>query len=92
LKAIEEGREKMVLLAGDYNFDLLKNDKNRPTANFFNNLFSHSFFPAIRYPIRISEHSSTLIDNVFVNVAPERLDSVIIYNNIVNFFQSSLVA
>jgi len=86
LKAIEEGREKTVLLVVDYNFDLLKYDKHGPTADFLNNLLSHSFLPAIRYPTRISEHSSTLINNVFVNVVPERLDSVIIYNDISDRF------
>lgn len=82
LKNIEQGKEKTVLLAGDYNLDLIKNDKHGPTADFLNNLLCHSFLPAIRYPTRISEHSSTLIDNIFINVVPERYDSAIIYNDI----------
>jgi len=82
LKSIDRGKKKTVLLAGDYNLDLLRYDSHGPTADFLNNLFSYSYLPAIKYPTRITEHSKTLLDNVFVNLSIVSFDSVILFNDI----------
>ena len=37
------------------------------TSSFFNRLLTYSFFPTISKPTRITEHSATLIDNIYTN-------------------------
>ena len=82
LKSIDEETKKITLLAGDYNLDLLKHDTHLPTGVFLNNMLSHSLFPTIRHPTRISDKSSTLLDNIFVNCIKYELQSAILYNDI----------
>lgn len=55
---------KTVLLAGDFNVDLLDESTN---ADFFNSLYSFNFYPLINIATRISEHSATCIDQIWYN-------------------------
>ena len=58
---------KPIFLAGDFNFNLLKYGVHHDTTNFLDILHSHYFLPLITAPTRISSHSATLIDNIFIN-------------------------
>ena len=51
---------------GDFNFDLLKYGNHQDTTNFVN-MPSLFFHPQILQPTRITDHSATLIDNIFLN-------------------------
>ena len=53
-------------ILGDFNINLL-NSKN-DTQTFVNQLFTNGFYPRIDRPRRVTEHSATLIDNIFTNV------------------------
>ena len=64
---------------GDFNFDLLKTDSHADSENFLNTLGSFFFQPQILQPTRITDHSATLIDNIFFN----SLEHNIISGNIV---------
>jgi len=55
-------------LMGDFNIDLLKNNKHFPTQYFVDVLISSGFYPLIIRPTRITENFATLIDNIFTNV------------------------
>ena len=68
-----------LLLAGDYNIDLL-NYSDVTINNFLNTLYAHSIFPSIVYPTRITEHSATLIDNIYINKT--HAYSTILYSDI----------
>ena len=59
--------KKHVFLGGDFNLNLLNADKHLPISSFVETLFSHSLFPSINKPTRITKTSATLIDNIFVN-------------------------
>lgn len=50
---------------GDFNFNLL--DLNGDNLDFFNYMVSNDLYPLACVPTRISSHSATLIDNVFVS-------------------------
>ena len=52
---------------GDFNLNLLNCDSHNETEDFVNTLRSFSFHPQILKPTRITEHSATLIDNIFFN-------------------------
>ena len=49
---------------GDFNFDLLQ--LSGVLDFFFNYMVSNDLYPLTCAPIRISSHSVTLIDNIFV--------------------------
>eukprot|EP00794_Sanderia_malayensis_P001792 gene1792-1997_t len=61
----------LIAIMGDFNIDLLKYDCHSATNESVNMMFSHHFQPAILHPIRITDTSSTIIDNIYVNNATE---------------------
>ena len=63
-----ENSNKKCFVAGDFNIDLLKCETNTETNSFFTRLLTYSFFPTISKPTRITEHSATIIDNIYTNV------------------------
>ena len=54
-----------VLLAGDFNINLLKLNENETCSEFFDSLLAHSFLPQITVPTRFGQFCHTLIDNFF---------------------------
>ena len=72
---------KHVYLMGDFNIDLLADDHHNFSTNFSNSLSSLSFQPHINLPTRITEFSSSLIDNIFSNNYSHQ-SSAIIYSDI----------
>ena len=64
-----------VILAGDYNINLLKVNEKDLFNDFFNTMSSHSFFPSITLPTRLSIRNGTLIDNFFCKLSDITLNS-----------------
>jgi hypothetical protein len=52
---------------GDFNINLLNFDSHSLSENFINTLSSYFFQPHILQPTRITSHTATLIDNIFLN-------------------------
>ena len=69
-------------VCGDYNIDLLKVKTNKHYGEHFDEIISQGFIPKITLPTRISEHSSTLIDNIFTSNIDEKESSGILLNQI----------
>ena len=67
LKALRQHKNKHIILASDSNIDLLKFQKHEPTTKFVNCLSEYGFVPTISLPTRVTSHSATLIDHIFVN-------------------------
>jgi hypothetical protein len=65
------------VIMGDFNINLLHTHTVEDVACFLDLLYSNGFFPAILKPTRITAHSSTLIDNIFIN-SPAFLQSGLI--------------
>ena len=65
-ECIDRGSKYCTVL-GDFNVDLLKIEKHQPTDDFLNTMSSFCFQPQILQPTRITDHSATLIDNIFFN-------------------------
>jgi len=57
---------KFCIILGDFNLDH-KMDSQPDTGNFKNTLGSFNFQPHILQPTCITDHSQTLIDNIFFN-------------------------
>ena len=50
--------------------------------NYFEELVTNGFFPKITLPTRISERSSSLIDNIFTNDSEEKETAGILLNHL----------
>ena len=79
---------RTAFLMGDFNLDLLniENNTHTPTANFLNNLCSYSFQPCITIPTRVTETTSTLIDNFFVKGRNLFIKTAAIYSDIADHY------
>lgn len=66
LSIINQSKKTCVLL-GDFNIDILQYDFNSNVSSFVDTMYSDSFFPLITKPTRITDSSSTLIDNIYCN-------------------------
>ena len=58
---------KICFLTGDFNINLLNIETKPSVSDCYDQLSSHYFAPYILQPTRITEHSKTLIDNIFLN-------------------------
>ena len=57
----------VVIIMGDFNINLLNYETSPNVNNYINCMFSNHFQPFILHPSRITNNSSTLIDNIFTN-------------------------
>ena len=73
---------KIIYLCGDFNSDLLKYDDNNNYKKFYDLLSSYGIFPMILLPTRVTDHSATIVDNIFTN----NLDKSLISGNIITDF------
>ena len=66
LTTFDREKNKTIFLADDFNLDLLNHSNHVHTDEFLINMLSFAYLPTINCPTRISDHSLTLIDNIFV--------------------------
>ena len=64
-----------IVLAGDFNIDLLKLNDKEIFSEFFDLFTSYSFFPKITLPTRFLNNNCTLKDNFFCKVSTNTLNS-----------------
>ena len=55
-----------IIIGTDQNIDMFKLDKRTHTSNFLDHLLHNNLEPCITLPTRITHHSATLIDNIYV--------------------------
>ena len=53
---------------GDFNLNLLNYESHSDTNDFINTMVSHYLLPYVLHPTRVTDHSSTVIDNIFSNI------------------------
>ena len=56
-----------IIIGMDHNIDLLKGSCHNPTQQFITDLSDIDLLPTITRPTRITNHSATLIDNIYVS-------------------------
>ncbi len=64
-----------VILAGDFNIDLLKINEKHNVSVYFDMLTSNSFYPKITVPTRLTNTHGTLIDNFLCKLTDNTLDT-----------------
>ena len=52
---------------GEFNINLFNYDSHTETNDFLNLMISHYLLPHILHPTRVTDHSATIIDNIFSN-------------------------
>ena len=62
-----QNEKKVFYLMGDFNINLLNVDKDQYVNEFLDTLLTFNMFPLIKYPTRVTQHSASLIDNIFTN-------------------------
>ena len=62
-----------VLLAGDYNINLLQIKQKEHYAEFFDKMVNNSFYPKITLPTRFAKYSCSLLDNIFCKLSSKIL-------------------
>ena len=78
--------KKTCYIFGDLNIDLLNYDNHTATQLCLDAFISFSFRPLINIPTRITESTSTLIDNIFTNNFKDAHISGIFYTDISDHF------
>ncbi len=58
---------KVQIICGDFNIDLLNPNGNKRIIDFTDTLYSKGIFPVITKPSRITKYTATLIDNIYTN-------------------------
>lgn len=85
-----ESENAYCYLLGDFNVNLINSGKHEPTGDFLNCMFAHCFVPLINKPTRVTEHSATLIDNIFTNainwLSNNNSNSGIVFNDCSDHF------
>ena len=69
---------KKVCLLGDFNINLLQYGSNASVNGFLDALTSFNLLPLINRPTRVTENTSTLIDNIFCGGQPSIKSSILI--------------
>ena len=59
---------KNIFFMGDFNLNLLNYETHDDTNDFLNSMISYSVLPYILHPTRVTDYSSTVIDNIFSNI------------------------
>ena len=52
---------------GNFNINLMKINSESDSSQFYNTICSYFFMPLVLQPIRVTDKSKTLIDNIFFN-------------------------
>ena len=64
-----KNNNKIVVITGDFNYDILKYEHNNIINDFINLMYSHFLHPCILEPTRIVSHNRpSLLDNIFINI------------------------
>ena len=78
LKMLDEEKKPCYIL-GDFNINLLNTDTHLETQNFLNILLAYGFYPLIDKPTRMTQRSTSLIDNILTNVHPNEIETCSIW-------------
>ena len=77
-----KNKSKSIFLCGDLNIDLLKYNDTNGTTNGVDMMFSVGLYPLIDKPTRITDHSATIIDNIFTNELDHIISSGLLISDI----------
>lgn len=62
-------KSKNVIVAGDFNIDLIKFKNNNCTNDYLDNIVANGYIPKITNPTRLTNRTGTLIDNFLIKLS-----------------------
>ena len=86
-----QNENKSVFMMGDFNINLLKYQSHPETNDFITLIVSHYFLPHILHPTRVTDHSATIIDNIYSNDVESDTVSGNILSQITDHFPQFLI-
>ena len=93
VKCMSAKQDIDIILGMDHNLDLLKINNHKGTRLFYDKMVELELVPSIMRPTRITNHSATLIDNIFVRGSLQKdFDSSIIISDISDHLPSIFLA
>ena len=81
LQRLERHKNKQIILAGDTNIDLIQHDTDINAQNISDITLSHGFTEVISRPMRITDHSATLLDHIYTNSLTQTTSTGILIND-----------
>ena len=85
IRSATGGLTPEIIIGMDHNINLLNSATHLPTHNFMETLSNLNLHPTITRPTRITHHSATLIDNIFISELLHRnFESSILIEDISN--------
>lgn len=75
-------KNKKIFIMGDFNINLLQLETHSPTDSFLNIMISHGLLPSITKASRVTDETTSLIDNIFTNVDTSHCKSALLYSDI----------
>ena len=81
-----QNKKAHFFLLGDFNFDLLKFNKDPASTNFVNSTFEKGCIPVITKPTRIGPSSASCIDNIITNKVNQKFCSGFIVEDVSDHF------
>ena len=82
---------KLIFCMGDFNVNLLNYNLHSHTNDFINTMISHYLLPHILHPTRVTDHSATVIDNIFSNNTVHESVSGNVMTNISDHFPQFII-
>lgn len=67
LPKLDRHSSKHIILAGDFNVDLIKHDSNSSYQNLIDIMSNYGFIQLVSRPTRVTDHSASLIDHLYTN-------------------------
>lgn len=84
--AVIEKEQRLVVLSGDFNYNLFNIDQDQQVINFSNLLASYSFHPTICKATRSQNEHHSLLDNIFTNNPSTYCKSGVILDDLSDHF------
>ena len=81
--------DTLAIILGDFNIDLIK-EYDPKVSCYLNNYFENNFIPCITLPTRITDHSATLIDHIFIKSPKKLIQNKCSSGNLITYISDHL--
>ena len=88
---IISNEKKECYIMGNYNKDLLKDVRDKPTHDYLDFIYSYCMIPSILKPTRITETSSTIIDKIILTNCDDEMTTAVLVTDITDHFPTILI-
>ena len=91
LRKLNRHKNKLLVLTGDHNIDLIKYDHDSHGQELVEITASHGFLQVISRPTRVTDHSATLIDHIYINSTNSVVSSNVITLDITDHLGTNVI-